>query len=119
MLDAEVAAVEPSEFAQTFHQSARLLHRQQVIGAAGRRREIADAAHRLRLLGPRFTWREACGAGEDKELAPVHSTTSSERVSSGSGIVNPRLFAIFRLITSSNASARWIGRPAGLDPPRI
>jgi hypothetical protein len=48
-----------------------------------------------------------------------HSITSSARTSSDGGIVRPRVFAVLRLITSSNFVFCWMGRSAGLAPLRI
>src|SRR5262249_47055228 len=58
--------------------------------------------------------------------APVDSTdrshgwiTSSARSSSDGGIVSPRVFAVLRLMTSSNLVGCSTGRSAGLVPFRI
>ena len=49
----------------------------------------------------------------------VHSMTRSARLTSGGGIVSPRAFAVFRLITSSNWVGCSTGRSPGLAPLRI
>jgi hypothetical protein len=51
--------------------------------------------------------------------AATHSITWSARARSGSGIVRPSAFAVFRLMTSSNFVGCWTGRSAGLAPLRI
>src|SRR5262249_51888770 len=48
-----------------------------------------------------------------------HSITSSARASTEGGIVRPRAFAVFMLITSSNLVGCSTGRSAGLAPLRI
>jgi hypothetical protein len=45
---------------------------------------------------------------------PFHSITSSARASSLGGISRPRVFAVFRLMTNSNAVACSTGRSPGL-----
>src|SRR5262249_39263372 len=58
-------------------------------------------------------------ANECDELAPPHSITSSARASTVAGIVRPSVFAVLRLMASSNLVAAWTGRSAGLSPLRM
>ena len=55
MLDRDVAAVDPAQFAQPLDQAARLQYPEHVVRRAGRRRQIADAAHPLGRLCPSRT----------------------------------------------------------------
>jgi isoquinoline 1-oxidoreductase beta subunit len=48
-----------------------------------------------------------------------YSITSSARASSAGGIVRPSVFAVLRLITSSNFVGCWTGNSAGFAPLRI
>src|SRR5262249_1118219 len=57
-------------------------------------------------------------AEQRHELAPSHSITSSASASSLSGISRPSVFAVLRLITSSNFVGNMTGRSAGLSPLR-
>ena len=55
-----------------------------------------------------------------EERAPVHySMISSARTNRDWGIVSPRAFAVFKLMTSSNFVGCSTGRSAGLAPFRI
>ena len=49
----------------------------------------------------------------------IHSITSSALVSSDGGTVRPRVFAVLRLIASSNFTVCWMGKSAGFSPFRI
>jgi hypothetical protein len=53
------------------------------------------------------------------ETRPAHSITSSARASNLSGMVSPSVFAVARLITSSNLVGCSTGRSAGFAPSRI
>ena len=53
------------------------------------------------------------------ELASFHSITSSARASNDEGTSTPNVFAVLRLITSSNLVDCTTGRSAGLVPLRI
>src|SRR5262249_59059300 len=48
--------------------------------------------------------------------APDHSITSSAIASTPGGILRPSVFAVLRLITSSNFVGCSTGRSAGLEP---
>jgi hypothetical protein len=48
-----------------------------------------------------------------------HSMTLSARSNSDGGIVTPRVFAIFWLITNSNREICWTGSAAGDAPLKI
>ena len=52
-------------------------------------------------------------------LSLRYSITSSARARIVCGMVRPSVFAVFRLITSSNRVGCWTGRSAGLAPLRI
>src|SRR5215831_12409831 len=76
-------------------------------------REHADAPHPLRLLRARRERpRHRCAAEQRYELAALHSITSSATASSDGGTVRPSVFAVLRLMTSSNfVAASPEGRP--------
>src|SRR5262249_1645725 len=86
----------------------------------GQVHERTDAAHSLARLGVRRD-RPRCRAAEQHdELAALHySITSSVRGSSEIGGSRPSALAVFRLMTSSNLSANWIGKSPGLAPLRM
>jgi len=72
------------------------------------------------LLRARRERPRACRAAEQRdEVAPLHSITSSAVASSLSGTVRPSVFAVLRLITSSNLVGCSIGRSPGLAPFKI
>ncbi len=55
-----------------------------------------------------------------RKTEPSHySITRSARCRSDWGMVNPRIFAVLRLMTRSNFSGRSIGSSAGLAPCKI
>src|SRR5207253_2394911 len=58
-------------------------------------------------------------AEQHDELPPPHSITSSARASSEAGMSRPSVFAVLRLMTSSNFVGCSTGRSAGLAPLRI
>src|SRR3954463_5962397 len=84
--------------------------------------EYADAPHALGLLrvrGERIR-RRRCGTGRKRdELPPLHSITSSARASREGDTVRPRVFAVFKLTTSSNLVGACTGRSAGFSPFRM
>src|SRR5947209_20454421 len=53
------------------------------------------------------------------DIAPLHSITSSARASSEAGMSRPSVFAVLRLMTSSNFVGCSTGRSAGLAPLMI
>src|SRR5262245_28014479 len=63
--------------------------------------------------------RPSSAAEQRDELATLHSITSSASVSRLSEIFRPSVFAVLKLITSSNLLANMIGRSPGLVPLRI
>ena len=65
------------------------------------RRESRPPASPAAARAPRAASRRRAADKRD-ELAPPHSITSSASASSFSGIVMPRVFAVLRLMTSSN-----------------
>jgi AsmA protein len=75
-----------------------------------RRRGSGENEHAYRQREP-----EPHGVSEGS----AHRTRWSARCNSDGGIVSPRAFAVFRLITSSNLVGASIGRSAGLAPLRI
>src|ERR1700694_1963801 len=66
----------------------------------------------LRAHGERPS--DCCAAENGDELAPLHSITSSARLSSFGGISRPSALAVLRLITSSNLGGGSPGAWAGL-----
>jgi hypothetical protein len=76
----------------------------------------SDCRHRrlLRVRRERPSHRRA--TDERNERASSHSITSSARCWSCTGTSNPRVFAVFRLITSSNLIGAWTGRSRGFPP---
>ena len=58
-------------------------------------------------------------ATHEQQINFHHSITSSARIKSVGGIVNPSALAVFRLMTSSNLMLCSTGRSAGLAPLRI
>src|SRR5215471_17682787 len=58
-------------------------------------------------------------AEQRDELEADHSITSSAATCSVSGTLRPSVFAVFRLITSSNLVGCRTGNSAGLSPLRI
>src|SRR6516165_6791915 len=85
----------------------------------GRRVAAEEPDHRHRLLRPRRERPRGCAAEERDELAALHSITSSASVSRLSEILSPSVFAVFKLITSSNLVGCRTGRSAGFAPLRI
>src|SRR5262245_31736569 len=75
---------------------------------------------RYRSDGPLLR-RRACGCAAEQrdELAPLHSITSSARISNDAGIVRPSVLAVLRLIVSLNRVGCMAGRSAGFAPWRI
>src|SRR5262249_18759731 len=81
---------------------------------------IDKCDNRDRLLRARRERPRRCYAAEQRdELASPHSITSSARASSVGGTSIPSVFAVLRLITSSNLVGCSTGRSAGLAPFRI
>src|SRR5207244_4821796 len=74
---------------------------------------------RTRGQRPKQRRRRRCAADKPNELAPLHSITSSARVSSAGGTMMPSAFAVFKLITSSNLVGCSTGRSAGLASLKI
>src|SRR5262249_9377588 len=75
--------------------------------------------HRRLLRARCARQRDRRAAEQRDELALVHSITSSAATCSVSGTLRPSVFAIFRLITSSNLVGCRTGNSAGLSPLRI
>src|SRR5262245_28666860 len=101
ILDLNVAAVVPSQSAQRIEKrgDASLPFS---IGLRVGRQQHPNAPH---LFWPLCACRERphCRAAEKRdELAALHSITSSASVSRLSEILRPSVFAVFKLITSSN-----------------
>src|SRR5512143_3232820 len=90
---------------------------QVVLGSGGPSRQEADPSNlvaRLRLGGERRC-EEADGSGNECPSLH-HLTTLSARARTEGGIASRSIFAVFRLMASSNTVGRWIGRSAGLVP---
>src|SRR5262245_31126750 len=82
--------------------------------------EPPDDRHRRLLRARRQGPRRCRAADERDELAPsYHSITSSARANTESGTLIPSVFAVLRLMTSSNLVDCITGRSAGLIPFRI
>src|SRR5262245_59363553 len=116
-IDPQVAALAPSQLAE------RLCERGEPglpLGIVrGDIREHADAPHSVALLRTRRERPRRRRAAEQRdELAPIHSITSSASASSDGGASTPSVFAVFRLMTSSNLVGSWIGRSPGFSPLR-
>src|SRR5262245_21592177 len=86
-----------------------------------RRGDAEEPNHRHgRLLRVRRERPRRCRAAEERdELAAPHSITSSALACNVSGTVRPSVFAVLRLITSSNLDGCCTGRSEGLAPLRI
>ena len=78
-----------------------------------------DQSNPLPLLRPRRKRPRGYAAEQRDDLAPSHSITSSAMASNDAGTVRPSVFAVLRLITSTNLVGSWTGRSAGLAPLRI
>src|SRR5262249_894847 len=64
--------------------------------------------------------RPCCRAAEQRdELAAPHSITSSAVICMISGTVRSSVFAVLRLMASSNFTVCWTGKSAGFSPLRI
>ena len=53
------------------------------------------------------------------EAAPLHSITPSAVICMISGTVRPSVFAVLRLMASSNFTVCWTGKSAGFSPLRM
>ena len=116
ILDRDVAALDPAEFAQSLHESGNPL-------ALGRKRVAAPKNPMVGSFAgccaPRRDRPRRRAAEQRDELAPRnHSITSSARASSGSGMTRPRALAVLRLTISSTLVVCWTGRSAGFSPLR-
>src|SRR2546427_9934580 len=84
-----------------------------------RAHEHADAPHPLVLLRARRQRPRSRAAEKRDERAPLHSITSSAVICMISGTVRPSVFAVLRLITSSNVVGCITGNSEVLAPLRI
>src|SRR5262249_52701692 len=116
-VDLHVAAVDPPQLSQAL-QERRVagLPDRIVRGQAIKHANARQAAVLLRACRER-----PCGRTSEKgdEIAALHSTTSSARASSLSGIWRPSALAVLRLITNANLMDCITGRSAGFSPLRI
>src|SRR5512138_230868 len=72
------------------------------------------------LTHPQWLGADLASSGSERSLDPVgYWITSSACASTDCGIVRPSVFAVFRLITSSNLVGCSTGRSPGLAPLRI
>ena len=91
-----------------------------------------EAVDSLKVLDPSWPIREATGLMRHSETTLSaksrlmhrskrrgYSITSSAMESNVGGTVRPSVFAVLRLITSSNFVGCWIGSSVGLAPFRI
>src|SRR6516164_2392446 len=84
------------------------------------RLQHGDPPHLIGLLRARRERpRRGCAAEQRDEVAPLHSSTSSARPDSGSGMVRPSVLAVLRLMANSTFTACWTGSSEGLAPFRI
>jgi hypothetical protein len=99
-------------------QSVRRARRRDVVEA---HMEEPDPIHPLCLLrlGRDGRAEETQNRRANKRASVHYSMTSSARNNSMRGIVSPRAFAVFALITSSSLVACSTGKSAGLAPRRI
>src|SRR5205807_257163 len=117
ILDRDGAALDPAEFAQPLHKSRGPM-------APCSRRAGAEKSDGRQLAGllrppgerPKIRRQERRAAEQCDELPPLHSITSSARASSVGGMVRPSVFAVLRLMTSSNLVGCWTGRSDGFAP---
>jgi len=72
--------------------------------------------HQVDVLVARGEPHRRRAAEQRDELAPFHSITSSARASSVAGTSMPIVFAVCKLMTSSNLLACIIGKSAGFSP---
>jgi hypothetical protein len=116
-VEAHIAADIPAQERQRLHECSEADLKFRIV--RGSRKQHTDAPHSLGLLRARHEWPRSRSAEQRYELAPVHSITSSARLSSDGGTSRPSALAVLRLITSSNFVGRSIGRSPGLAPLRI
>ncbi len=118
-VDLHVAAVDPAQLLQPLQECGEAGLPFHIV--RGERHEHADAPHAVRWLRARRErpCRSRCAAEQRYERAPFHSITSSARTSSVGGIVRPRVFAVFALMTSSNLVGCSTGRSPGCSPLKI
>src|SRR5262245_11907887 len=117
-VDPDVAAVDPSKRFKSLLDDRDTTLRFWIT--FGEHQEHADPPHPLRLLRARRE--RPCrnrAAKQRHELASFHSITSWARSSTDVGSSIPSVLALLRLTTTSNFTARSIGRSAGGAPFRI
>src|SRR5262245_28772144 len=115
ILDRHVAAVGPSELAQSPHESGGPV-------APGRGRtdaEESDDRPFAGLLRPRGDRPRRRAAEQRDEVAASHSITSSARTSNEGGTSKPSAFAVLRLRIVSYLVGACTGKSATLAPRRI
>src|SRR5439155_3709769 len=90
------------------------------MGGWGNRRQVADPVDLARWLrcGGKLRQEEREREKHD-ECDGLHRITSSAWNSSVGGIIRPRTWAVFMLMTNSNCIGCSIGRSPGLAPLRI
>src|SRR5262249_27496841 len=120
ILDRDVAAFDPAEFVQPLHKGGDRLADHRRRGPA----KEPDSWQLRRLPRARRERPRGRRAAEQRDkLATLdlcaHSITSSAIASSDGGTVRPSVFAVLRLMTSSNFVGCITGRSAGLAPLRI
>src|SRR5262249_4698053 len=115
ILDRDVAAFDPAEFAQPLHKGGDRLADHRRRGPA----KEPDSWQLARLLRARREWPCRRAADQRDELAPFHSITSSARRRNDSGIVRPSTLAAVTFRTRSNLVGCSTGRSAGFAPRRI
>jgi hypothetical protein len=108
VLNRQIAALDKARFAET------LVERTQPTGIELGRRTAEEADHRHTcLLSARRERPRGRAAEQRDELAALHSITSSASASRFGGISIPRVFAVFRLMISSNLVGCKTGNSAG------
>src|SRR5216684_6789780 len=99
IFDRDGVSFDPPELAQSLHKSGGQL----ALPCRRSRAQEPDGRQPPRLLRARRERPGRCRAAEERdELAPIHSITSSAATCSVSGTFRPSVFAVFRLMTSSN-----------------
>ena len=118
IFDRDVAALDIAGFAQAL---AERVQPARVAAGGGAAQEADHRQRRLRARGQRpGNRRRGRRAAEQRdELAPLHSITSSARVSTVAGTSRPSALAVLRLRISSYLIGACTGRSAGFSPLRM
>ena len=111
MFDVNIAILYPSERLKSLpKRSDAGLHLGIMLGKCVQKHDPPHPRWLLRPRRERPADRRAAEQGD--ELAPVHSITSSAVICMINGTVRPSVFAVLRLMTSSNLTGWRTGRSA-------